>query len=611
MILDNYQKKELLSYLSPIQSLFKSLSTMIQRYRSQHPDSVSLTINQSTQQGLFHPIVLILLFPLFEGVLYQSLMNYQLPGCEIAFGLFDMMIDVDGLQFIQDSSPLSDGSKTPMPSTRSLVGIRLLLLLLYLLSHSQIDPSPESVLKRFFLVCRLNSDEWEILLNEKGLLSSHSMTRLACLRAMTAIDIHAMDLESNDWLSSLKSRIFLLQYDEDEAITPIARSMYQSFPKSRSLDYYERFGSLLMNPNQFIRDLAAKGLAHSFSDESIDILSIIHRLKDLFVNHLPSIKSSKTMSITTAIAGISSKEMRSSMINSIRIDSTAENPNNLSEEMKQSIRMAIMNVLMNIGQHNTLIFTSSVNQDDFIMELFDFILSNGVIDRSEAVRKCSLTAGRQLLSTYGGLFTTLLLHRFQTILSYESITNQQDKDLLDAFDNRYEAVVIFLGSIGKHLSKDDPNVSSIIDTLIKSLKTPSESVQIAVADELVHMIAFLKGSERIEPLIEDFLKKIFDGESYGDRKGFAIGFSACIKGLGITLLKTYDVMNRLKETCMNGTPINRQGCLFAFESLSERLGLLFEPYIPMIMPVLLKCFSHGSDHVRDAAQSTAKTIMSK
>jgi HEAT repeat protein len=51
--------------------------------------------------------------------------------------------------------------------------------------------------------------------------------------------------------------------------------------------------------------------------------------------------------------------------------------------------------------------------------------------------------------------------------------------------------------------------------------------------------------------------------------------------------------------------------LFAFECLSDRLGLLFEPYVISIVPVLLKSFSHSSDHVREAAQIAAKVIMNR
>lgn len=87
--------------------------------------------------------------------------------------------------------------------------------------------------------------------------------------------------------------------------------------------------------------------------------------------------------------------------------------------------------------------------------------------------------------------------------------------------------------------------------------------------------------------------------------------SAFVKGLGIPSIKNHDIVNRLKEDCSSGSINSRQGALFVFELLSERLGMLFEPYVITIMPILLKCFSHSSDHVREAAQAAAKTIMTK
>ena len=82
--------------------------------------------------------------------------------------------------------------------------------------------------------------------------------------------------------------------------------------------------------------------------------------------------------------------------------------------------------------------------------------------------------------------------------------------------------------------------------------------------------------------------------------------SAFVKGQGVSVLKQLEIVTRLKDSVANGSINNRQGALFVLECLSDRLGLLFEPYIIQVVPVLLKSFSHSSDHVREAAQGTAK-----
>jgi len=81
--------------------------------------------------------------------------------------------------------------------------------------------------------------------------------------------------------------------------------------------------------------------------------------------------------------------------------------------------------------------------------------------------------------------------------------------------------------------------------------------------------------------------------------------------MGITSLKQFDIVNRIKDACTDGSVTARQGSLFALECLADRLGLLFEPYIIATVPALLKSFSHPSDQVREAAQDAAKVIMSK
>lgn len=55
----------------------------------------------------------------------------------------------------------------------------------------------------------------------------------------------------------------------------------------------------------------------------------------------------------------------------------------------------------------------------------------------------------------------------------------------------------------------------------------------------------------------------------------------------------------------------REGALFAFECLVERLGRLFEPYVIQILPMLLVAFGDGDPGVREATDGASRAIMSQ
>lgn len=83
-----------------------------------------------------------------------------------------------------------------------------------------------------------------------------------------------------------------------------------------------------------------------------------------------------------------------------------------------------------------------------------------------------------------------------------------------------------------------------------------------------------------------------------------------IKGLGIPTLKQYQVMTTLQDAIKNKKNYrHREGALFAFESLCNMLGRLFEPYVVHLLPELLVCFGDGNQYVREATDQTARTIM--
>lgn len=179
-----------------------------------------------------------------------------------------------------------------------------------------------------------------------------------------------------------------------------------------------------------------------------------------------------------------------------------------------------------------------------------------------------------------------------------------------SFDAVRQAVVILMGSLARHLDKEDARIKPIVVRLISALSTPSQQVQEAVANCLPHLVPSVK--EEAPALVNKLLNQLLKSEKYGDRKGAAYGLAGLVKGMGILALKQLDIMTKLTDAIQDKKSYrHREGALFAFEMLCQMLGRLFEPYIVHVLPHLLLCFGDASQYVRNAADDTARIVMSK
>jgi hypothetical protein len=253
--------------------------------------------------------------------------------------------------------------------------------------------------------------------------------------------------------------------------------------------------------------------------------------------------------------------------------------------------------------------------------LIGFLMAFGLGDGNESVRNTARNAARDIVAHYGSSDEAIsfLLPQLESVLK----TGQVDIHCVDplnpekvpttiaASDRRKEGVVVSLGSIALHLKddSDESKIDDIIDMLLGALNTPSEDVQSSVAQCLSKIMKKGRTQERIEPLLNDLIMECIHGSSLASRRGAAYGISAAVKGSGIASLKKYDVVKRLEEACTSGAPSSKEGALFCIELLSSRLGILFEPYVIVLLPALLKAFSDSNDHVRVAADKTVGLIM--
>lgn len=113
-------------------------------------------------------------------------------------------------------------------------------------------------------------------------------------------------------------------------------------------------------------------------------------------------------------------------------------------------------------------------------------------------------------------------------------------------------------------------------------------------------------------LVDQLMLNLFQAPKYADRRGAAYGLAGVVAGRGLSALKEFGVLGRLRDNAEDKKSVHaRQGAIFGYEILATVLGRLFEPYVPEILPILLACFGDASPDVREATQDAAKAIMSK
>ncbi|XP_021942062.1 eIF-2-alpha kinase activator GCN1, partial [Zootermopsis nevadensis] len=237
-----------------------------------------------------------------------------------------------------------------------------------------------------------------------------------------------------------------------------------------------------------------------------------------------------------------------------------------------------------------------------VSHLITFFVSVGLGDRSPEVRKNMLAAALAAVDLHGKETVNSLLPVFEEFLDKAPDSG--------SFDAIRQSVVILMGSLARHLERDDRKVKPIVGKLIDALSTPSQQVQEAVANCLPPLVPAIK--DDAPHLVQKLLHQLLESENYGERKGAAYGLAGLVKGMGILALKQLDIMNTLTTAIQNKKNFrHREGALFAFEMLCNMLGRLFEPYIVHVLPHLLLCFGDGSQYVRDATDDTARVVMSK
>ena len=425
-------------------------------------------------------------------------------------------------------------------------------------------------------------EEFEILMN--GLQMEIISVRDACLRGLLKM-VDALD--TIDWTENhvnlvevrkkLCQRVWIAKYDQDSVENAkYASKLWEKAQLAKAFDGQYLANSVLLDvahPMDCIRRASAESLAAILqsNEMSSNAATILESLLETYVDKL---------------------EMTPPVLDSFgRVIQTQID----HWEPRSGVALALEKIAPYYGQNANLV--------KIVTKVATFFVQQGLGDRSEHVRKNMLDAAVVTVNLHGKDSAEALLPVFE-----EFMENAPKSGI---YDNVRQSVIILMGSLAKHLDSSDPKVRPIMRQLIIALKTPSQQVQEAVANCLPPLVPSIKeeAPEIVSKLIATLLG---DQVSYGERKGAAYGVAGIVKGLGILSLKQLDIMGKLTEAITNKKiPNHREGALFAFEMLCNMLGRLFEPYIVHILPHLLLCFGDPVEHVRQAADDTARAVMSK
>ena len=226
------------------------------------------------------------------------------------------------------------------------------------------------------------------------------------------------------------------------------------------------------------------------------------------------------------------------------------------------------------------------------------IESSAVGDANATVRGQMSQAAVSLIALKGAERVEDLMELFEHTLS-ASDKSSAASDLVS------EAVIVLYGVLTQHLQSEDQRIPKVVRRLLETLKTPSESVQYAVAECLPPLV---RNSQANSPeYIQHVLDDLLHAKQYASRRGAAYGLAGIVSGKGVASLKEFRILSSLKGALENKKEqIGRQGALFAYELLSTLLGRVFEPFIIQIVPLLLLGFGDSSADVREACLDASK-----
>ncbi|KAF2257769.1 ARM repeat-containing protein [Lojkania enalia] len=242
-------------------------------------------------------------------------------------------------------------------------------------------------------------------------------------------------------------------------------------------------------------------------------------------------------------------------------------------------------------------------KDEGLVGFLQFMVYSGPLgDRSATVRDEMIEAATAAITTKAQARVEQLMELFENALEGPDRKSE-------IYDQVNEAVIILYGALGRHLKAGDVRVPKVVQRLLATLSTPSETVQFAVAQCLPPLVR--TSEQEVPKYIEQMMEQLLHSKKYAARRGAAYGLAGIVSGKGLGVLREYRIISSLQGAAENKKDVNqRQGAFLAYELLSLILGRIFEPYVIQLVPQLLAGFGDSSADVREACLDAAKTCFS-
>ncbi|KAH0625453.1 hypothetical protein JD844_014982 [Phrynosoma platyrhinos] len=407
-------------------------------------------------------------------------------------------------------------------------------------------------------------EEIDVLL--QALQSPCMNVRDAALRGLMELQmvLPTPDSDEKNGLNLLR-RLWVVKFDREEEIRTLAERLWESMGLELQPDICSVLIKDVIHYEEAVRQAGAEALSKSVEQYRSQTRDVMTKLMEIYQEKLY-----RPPPVLDALGRVISE----------------------SPPDQWEARCGIALALNKLSQHL---------DGSQVKPLFQFFVPDALNDRNPEVRKCMLDAALSALNTHGKDSVNSLLPVFEEFL--KNAPNDA------SYDAVRQSVVILMGSLAKHLDKNDPKVKPIVAKLIAALSTPSQQVQESVASCLPPLVPAIK--EDAGGMIQKLLQLLLESDKYAERKGAAYGLAGLVKGLGILSLKQQEMMVKLTDAIQDKKNFRRrEGALFAFEMLCTMLGKLFEPYVVHVLPHLLLCFGDGNQYVREAADDCAKAVMS-